>query len=229
MDDTPSSIPEQQPENGKGQPEDLPEHDAGQEEQHVIVGTDNTVTMVRLAAIYRAAGMSWEFIAKEFGKAPRTCRDWPHRHREIWEQQFNYAWDRICEEAGSEAMIVIRQLLRDEDKWLRLRSAQAILNHIAKRVPKQIQLSGPAGGPLRVEAGISDAQLVSVLQSTGDWDLLPTEMRDALLDAAGPNGRLPGLPAPEQVADDHRDEIDPDAIDDDERDPDDLTDEPREL
>ena len=72
--------------------------------------------LLKQAAKLKAAGYSWESIAREVGRAPRTVRQWPERHPEEWDRLFYDAEDRLLAEVSGEALVFLRKLQRSEDE-----------------------------------------------------------------------------------------------------------------
>jgi Putative ATPase subunit of terminase (gpP-like) len=72
--------------------------------------------LLRQAARLKAAGYSWESIARELRRAPRTVRQWPERHRDEWDRLLCDAEDRLLADVSQEALVFLRKLQRSEDE-----------------------------------------------------------------------------------------------------------------
>jgi hypothetical protein len=77
-----------------------------------------------VAAELRAGGASWEAVADKVGREARTCRSWPHRYPDAWEQLFRAAEDRLLGDAGGEALHFLRKLLRSDNPTLSQNTAK---------------------------------------------------------------------------------------------------------
>ena len=91
-----------------------------------------TTKMVRLlerAADLRAAGNSWEQIAKKVHRNIDAVRAWPHEFAEVWDRRFTESSRRLGAEAEAEARAVLRVLLRDDDSKVKREAAKHLFDH----------------------------------------------------------------------------------------------------
>src|SRR5262245_13875447 len=70
---------------------------------------------MRLAAEWRATGMSWDRIAAKLRRSPRSCRAWREQYAEIWNQLFRAAEERLMSDTSTEAYLLLRKLACHED------------------------------------------------------------------------------------------------------------------
>lgn len=80
------------------------------------------------AAALRAAGCSWESVAASVGRAADTVRKWPKTQPERWAAALADAERTVVVEASSEAVLILRQLLRSDDDKVRRDAARALLD-----------------------------------------------------------------------------------------------------
>jgi hypothetical protein len=81
--------------------------------------TPAVLSNLREAAELRVGGHSWEAVGDKLGRSPETCRHWPLTYSEQWQALYHAAEERLINEAGAEAVLVLRQLLRSEDEKVR--------------------------------------------------------------------------------------------------------------
>jgi hypothetical protein len=81
--------------------------------------TAAVLSNLREAAELRVGGHSWEAVGEQLRRSPETCRHWPLIYPERWQALYRAAEERIINEAGAEAVLVLRQLLRSEDEKVR--------------------------------------------------------------------------------------------------------------
>jgi hypothetical protein len=86
--------------------------------------SQNTQSLLNIAAELRAAGYSWQAIGQRVQRKARTCQTWPYRYRERWQAVFVEAQRRRYDETCIEAHELLRELMRDEDKKIRLKSVE---------------------------------------------------------------------------------------------------------
>src|SRR5262249_25377993 len=82
------------------------------------------LSSLREAAELRVGGHSWEAVGERLRRSPETCRHWPLTYPEQWQALYRAAEERLINEAGAEAVLVLRQLLRSQDEKVR--------RHVAK-------------------------------------------------------------------------------------------------
>jgi hypothetical protein len=81
--------------------------------------TAAVLSSMREAAELRVGGLSWEAVGERLRRSPETCRHWPLSYPEQWQALYRAAEERVINEAGAEAVLVLRQLLRSEDEKVR--------------------------------------------------------------------------------------------------------------
>jgi hypothetical protein len=89
-----------------------------------------TQNLLAIAAELRSGGSSWEAVAEAVGRCPDTCRQWPTRFREHWEPLLVDAQRRRFDEAGNEALQLLRLHMRDAtDKKISVRACEFMLRY----------------------------------------------------------------------------------------------------
>jgi hypothetical protein len=78
--------------------------------------TPAVLSSMREAAELRVGGHSWEAVGEQLRRSPETCRHWPLTYPEQWQALYRAAEERVINEAGAEAVLVLRQLLRSKDE-----------------------------------------------------------------------------------------------------------------
>jgi hypothetical protein len=78
--------------------------------------TPAVLSSMREAAELRVGGLSWEAVGERLRRSPETCRHWPLNYPEQWQALYRAAEERVINEAGAEAVLVLRQLLRSKDE-----------------------------------------------------------------------------------------------------------------
>ena len=109
---------------------------------------DQTLTLLRKAAILRASGQTWIEVAKAVGRTDGTCANWPGEYPEVWTRLYAEASAAIWDEAEAEARHVARNLLRSKEEKIRQASSATILQAAARARPQRIEHTGKDGGPV---------------------------------------------------------------------------------
>ena len=92
---------------------------------------DDLINRIAEAAHLRASGLSSDAVAKEVGRSPETCRQWPIRFEKEWQRFYRFADEGLDAEAASETRFYMRKLLRSNDPTYCLKAAQTLLKHRA--------------------------------------------------------------------------------------------------
>jgi transposase-like protein len=98
---------------------------------------DELMKLIAQAAHLRANGLSWETVAKEVGRSPETCRQWPIRYEEYWDRFFRFADEALTTEGASEARFYMRKLLRSDNPKYCHAAAQSLLRYRIEQVRAQ--------------------------------------------------------------------------------------------
>src|SRR5262245_1762409 len=106
--------------------------------------TGRTLELMARAADLRAAGASWEAVAKELGRKPDTVRGWPKAHPGDWERLLRRAEAEQIDTAGGEALTTLRRLSRSENERVRLSAAQQLAR--ARSEERKRAARAPAAG-----------------------------------------------------------------------------------
>ena len=119
---------------------------------------------IRRAADLRAAGHSWEIVAKRLRRCPEIVSQWPDHYAETWRVAYEQARTAVLAEAEAEALCVLRQQLRAEDEKVRLDAARKLIDRSADA---NTNASGSIDSPLARIAnqleGLSDVELITLL------------------------------------------------------------------
>jgi HEAT repeat protein len=118
------------------------------------------------AAELRAAGATWESVAKEVRRAARTVRRWPRKYPDRWAAALVQAERLLAAQSDCESVLTLRRLLVSPDELVRWRAAKCL---IARRVErdKLALKTPPAHTPLTSEA----ARLIAFLDGHPDEEL----------------------------------------------------------
>jgi hypothetical protein len=137
------------------------------------------------AAELRAAGASWETVAKEVNRVERTVRGWQRKYAERWTTALLQAERLMSAQSDCESVLTLRKLLLSDDERVRWHAAKCL---IARRVErdKLALKTPPAHTPLTSEA----ARLIAFLDGHPDEELA------AIVADLTPAADLAPLPAP---------------------------------
>src|SRR4051794_28517484 len=72
--------------------------------------------LLATAAELRAAGLAWDAVAAEVGRAADTVRKWPGLYPSRWTKHLRAAEDRLLAEAAAESVFFLRKQLRSDDE-----------------------------------------------------------------------------------------------------------------
>ena len=97
----------------------------------------NLHTLLTTAAELRSCGASWEAVGLHVNRSPRTCTKWPNRFEETWELLYRHAQRQRFEEAGNEAMTMLRKMLLDGDGKLKLRAGEILVRYGSQLLEKK--------------------------------------------------------------------------------------------
>ena len=71
----------------------------------------------------RAAGNSWEAVAKLVRRSPHTVRKWPQMYSQRWIAALRKAERTVIDSAAAESVLVLRELLRSVEEKVRVEAA----------------------------------------------------------------------------------------------------------
>jgi hypothetical protein len=128
--------------------------------------------LVARAAELRAGGASWEAIAAAVKRRPDTCRRWPGEYPDDWRRVFGAEERRLLADAGAEAVLVLRRLLRSKDDKVSRDVARTLASLRAgqRRRGRRPGREG-ADDPARLAAyvgGLDDAQVQALIDELLD-------------------------------------------------------------
>jgi hypothetical protein len=72
--------------------------------------------LLKKAATLKAAGYSWESVAQQLKRAPRTVRQWPDRYPDVWNRLLCEAEDRLLADVSGEAVAFLRKMQRSKNE-----------------------------------------------------------------------------------------------------------------
>jgi hypothetical protein len=123
--------------------------------------------LLHRAAELRAAGATWETVAREVKRSVRAVYYWPRRYAERWTDALTRAERLMTAQADCESVRTLRGLLVSKDETVRWHAAKIL---IARRIDRdKIELKNPQSTqrPLGSEA----AQLIAFLDGHSDEEL----------------------------------------------------------
>ncbi|HXD87400.1 MAG TPA: helix-turn-helix domain-containing protein [Urbifossiella sp.] len=141
----------------------------------------------------RADGLTWEAVGREVGRAARTVRRWPAKYHDRWLLFQQSAEVQLAHASESEAVLVLRRLLRSKDEQLAWHAAKTIVDmriNLGKIVAKLPKLSADQTLPpemIRLFSfltGLSDAELDSAIAAIRSTPPSPADGNDP--------GNIPG-------------------------------------
>jgi hypothetical protein len=116
------------------------------------------------ASLLRAAGCSWESIAAQLGRPLERVLKWPDDDR--WPDLLAEAEKRVATEASSEAVLILRQLLRAKDEKVRRDAARFLIDLRYRHVARAARAGSPTS-PRSADA----RRLVAFLETHSDDEL----------------------------------------------------------
>ena len=124
--------------------------------------------LINQAAELRAAGSSWEAVAREVGRTLDTVRRWPTLYKSIWKEAIQRAEEQLLTETTAESVFTLRRQLRSEDDKSSRDAAEKLIKFRLATKPKaQVttsqQPSSDAGRIVRYLEGLTDAQLEELI------------------------------------------------------------------
>ena len=153
-----------------------------------------TDEMLARVADLRADGLTWEAVGKAVGKAARTVRRWPSRYHDRWLLFQQSAEMQLAHASESEAVLVLRRMLRSKDEKLAWNAAKTLVDmriNLGRMLAKLPKLA--AGQTVPPETlryftfltGLSDAELDSAIAAVRPAPPLPADGNDSS-DVPGP-------------------------------------------
>ena len=154
------------------------------------------------AAELRAAGVTWETIAKEVNRAVRTVYYWPRKYPKLWADALLQAERDMNSQSDSEAVRGLRGLLMSQDEKIRWHAAKSL---IVRRIERdKIELKSPPpkrpSAPKRPSSSLSSMDYPMKNSPTASPQCppppnSPTPLKRRLLEV-GPSGQT-APPQPE--------------------------------
>jgi transposase len=84
--------------------------------------------MLLVAVEMRVGGLRWEHVAERLRRSAETVRKWPMRYPERWQAAASAAERRMSVDSQGEAVLVLRNLLRDKDTKVQWHAANSLIN-----------------------------------------------------------------------------------------------------
>src|SRR5687768_4026389 len=84
--------------------------------------SQNTDTLLAVAAELRTIGATWNQVADRVGRKPETCQKWPSRYRRKWADIYREAQQKRFDETNGEAHLVLKNMLRSLSDSTRLKA-----------------------------------------------------------------------------------------------------------
>ena len=123
----------------------------------------NLPTLLYTAAELRSGGASWDAVARTVHRAPRTCQQWPRRYPHDWNTLYREAEQRRYNEAGDEALAILRLLLREGNDKTKMHSAEVLLRvrnlHVTKTGPEAPALTAKETEVLNYHKAVQDEEV----------------------------------------------------------------------
>ena len=94
-----------------------------------------TLWLLRCASDKRAQGLSWANVALTLKRKLCVWQHWLRRYPSTWDQLLREAEGRVFREVGSEALTIMRCLLRSESETIR-RDVGRTITVLAFRMPR---------------------------------------------------------------------------------------------
>jgi hypothetical protein len=137
--------------------------------------------LLHQAAELRAAGATWETVAKAVNRAVRTVYYWPRRYADRWTEALHQAERLMASQSDCESVLTLRKLLLSKDEKVRWHAAKCLIARRIDRDKIALKTPPPAQPALSSEA----AQLIALLDGHSDEEL------DALIAASAPHPLAP--------------------------------------
>jgi hypothetical protein len=123
------------------------------------------------AAELRAAGCSWELVARTLHRRLAKVRRWPEVFAERWQAALQRAERRNLAEASAEAVLVLRQLLRSSTDTVRRDAARYLVDLWMKLARLDRQSEAESAPPT------SDRLFAEFLEAHSDEELQELALR----------------------------------------------------
>src|SRR5688572_4311385 len=111
----------------------------------------------------RAAGSSWEAVAREVGRAAETLRKWPRYFPDLWRSAFHAAKKTVVDEVAAESVLKLRQQLRSKNEKTVRDAAQKLIQYRVALGKKKAAKPEPDRKRGLDLAGMTDAELDALI------------------------------------------------------------------
>ena len=128
-------------------------------------------SLLALAAQVRAEGGNWETAGKHAHRAERTVRKWPLLYPERWAEAMRAASRQVIDDAASESVLVLRQLVRSSSDKVRQTAAWRLVYQRLELC--KIELQAAVAAACATPPPPSEAQLIA--------DFVEAHPRDQLI------------------------------------------------
>jgi hypothetical protein len=126
--------------------------------------------LIAVAAAMRAAGESWEAIAKKVGRSAERVRHWPRLYADEWSRHFRAAETHLLADAGTEARQKLRLLLRSDKEWVQLAAAQQMMTARLTERARELKLAAGQSGQAQEQDRVVSA-FVKEVRNMSDEEL----------------------------------------------------------
>jgi hypothetical protein len=153
------------------------------------------LSQMQLAAELKAAGNSWEAVGRRLERSPETCRRWQDRFPNDWIRLLRAAQRRLLDEAGNEALFILRDLSRTSTPPVRA----SVGKFLAGTMWKVIAVEQVASTPTPADAAILEKyrDAIELLESMTDEQAKQFVLEQVTRHRAE---MLPALPGPDPGA-----------------------------
>ncbi len=145
---------------------------------------EHLVAQVERAAELRAAGHSWEYVAREIERPYQTVYSWPRFYRDYWNGLIADARRAVAVESSTEARAVLRNMLRSDDEKMQRDAACELLKSEPKLEPAKPLAKSEFHRIADFLEGLPDDERTSLLERLSGG---PDPVVDALVEV-GPTG-----------------------------------------
>jgi hypothetical protein len=126
--------------------------------------------LIARAAQARAEGGTWETVGKHVRRAARTVRKWPLVYPERWAEAMRFANRRVIDDAASESVLVLRELIHSASDKVRQTAAWRLIYQRLELC--KIELHAALAAAVTTPQPPSEAHLIAALVEAHPHDQL---------------------------------------------------------
>jgi len=105
--------------------------------------SQNLQALLTTAAEMRAVGHPWESVAKKVHRRVKTCQNWPHKYKALWERLYREAQRKRFDQTGNECHTYLVNLMRAEDPKIQQKAIDSWLRYAGKAYGARGDLVAP--------------------------------------------------------------------------------------